>query len=182
MLLAVIGNTVHPVAGFTRFQTKKKEKIVDRRPLITSNILITSLLGTLPLLRITEGGGGERLNPQSLPPSPINTVSELLVKPTSNQKTRLEEEEEERDLINDLKRLVLSLVSCGQVRAPFAGRRVKVKTTRNRRGFGSGEVSRLAPGVNSCGVIQRTAPGPKLCLNVASINLPHHQNVTQNVC
>ena len=25
------------------------------------------------------------------------------------------------------------------------------------------------------GAIPRTAPGPKLCLNVASINLPHHQ-------
>jgi hypothetical protein len=32
------------------------------------------------------------------------------------------------------------------------------------------EVSWLAPGVASRGAIPRTAPDPKLCLNVASIN------------
>jgi len=33
-----------------------------------------------------------------------------------------------------------------------------------------GEVSWVAPGVTSRGAIPRTAPDPKLCLNVASIN------------
>ena len=37
-----------------------------------------------------------------------------------------------------------------------------------------GEASSVAPGMTSRGAIPRTAPGPKLCLNVASINLPHH--------
>jgi len=41
-----------------------------------------------------------------------------------------------------------------------------------------GEASWVAPGVTSRGAIPRTALGPKLCLNVASIHLPHHQTCT----